>query len=80
LKREDDHELELEWEWVIRLMWDGGRGWYWLLEPGIEKIGVPQRAQEMLLPLLLSPGIVVEEEEYEDSSRRVLEDMGSIVS
>jgi hypothetical protein len=44
---------------VIELIgWDGGQGWFWLLELGVENIGVPKRAQEMLLLVLFSPGIV----------------------
>lgn len=42
-------------------------------------MGLPQRAQEMLVLLLLSPGIVVDVEEV-DSCNRVAEDMGSIIS
>lgn len=47
---------------------------------GVANTGVPQRAQEMLLPLLLSPGIFVDVEYEEESFRRVLEDTGSIVN
>jgi hypothetical protein len=75
LKRAVPHDV-MEPEFVCVIAPDGERDW---LTSSVEKIGVPQRAQEGLVLPLLSPGILVDMED-DDSCRRVFDDIGSIVS